>query len=156
MIIIFTFKDDLVKEYSDFKKANPGNFSWWSYMNMKSDLQTALAFAKFFYPEFIEVDNCLILKDRYSPELYHQWRTREDDKTIIEKMMNLYELKDFFHINRNEDEDELNQLKEFGYVLKHFWTQCLKERYLEKQMVVKVFEEYDDLFITVYEVLQPE
>lgn len=156
MIIIFTFNDDLIKEYSDFKKANPDNFSWWSYVNMKSDLQTALAFAKFFYPEVIEVDNCLILKDRYFPELYHQWKSREDDKTTIEKMMNLYELKDFFHINRNEDEDELHQLKELGDVLQHFWTQCLKERYPEKQMAVKVFEEYGELFITVYEVLNPE
>lgn len=57
---MFTFKDDLVKEYSDFKNVNPGNFSWWSYVNMKSGLQTALAFAKFFYSEFIEVDNCLM------------------------------------------------------------------------------------------------
>lgn len=48
MIKMLTFKDDLVKEYSDFKNVNPGNFSWWSYVNMKSDLQTALVFAKFF------------------------------------------------------------------------------------------------------------
>lgn len=43
----------------------------------------------------------------------------QGNKTTIEKMMNLYELNDFFHINRKEDEEDI-QLRALGEVLKHF------------------------------------
>lgn len=151
---MFSFQDDLVNEYSELKKANPDSFNWWSYVNMKSDLQTALGFAKLFYPEVIEVENCLILKDRYSFELYNQWKLRNNDKTVIEKMMNLYQINDFFHINRNQDEDEENQQIVFAKILHHFWIQSFKERFPNRSIIVKVFEEYGELFITMYEDLK--
>lgn len=150
---MFLFQDDLVNEYSEFKKANPNSFNWWSYVNMKSDLQTALGFAKLFYPEVVEIEDCLILKDRYSHELYNQWKSKSNDKTTIEKMMNLYQINDFFHINRNQDEDEESQQIAFGKVLQHFWEQSFKERFPNRIIKAKVFEEYGDLFITVYEYL---
>ena len=41
------FNDDLIKEYQEWKKANPNSFNWGSDVNLKADLQTALGFAKF-------------------------------------------------------------------------------------------------------------
>lgn len=148
---MISFQDDLIKEFSKYKQANPDSFNWWSYVNMKSDLQTALGFSKLFYPDIVEIDNCFILKDRFSAELYNQWKSNSNDKSVIEKMMNLYEIKDFFHINQNQDEDEKTQLDTFSKVLKHFWDQSFKERFPKRDIKVKVFEEYGELFITVYE-----
>lgn len=145
------FKDELINEYKLWKTANPDNFNWWSYVNMKSDLQTALGFAKFFYPEIIEIDNCFILKDRFSDEIYKQWKSNLESKTEIEKMMNLYEVKDFFHINRNEDENLEDQIATLGKVLQHFWSQSFKERYPLRKIKVDLFDEYGEKFITVYE-----
>lgn len=146
------FNDDLIAEFQEWKGANP-NFTWWSYINLKADLQTALGFAKFFSPELIENDGCLILKDKYEEELFVSWSENcNGDKTAIEKMMNLYELSDFFHINRNEAEDEEAQINALGEVLKHFWSMAFKQKYSSRNIVVEVFKEFDDqLFITVYE-----
>jgi hypothetical protein len=147
------FDDDLIKEYQEWRGANPESFSWWSYVNMKSDLQTALAFAKFFSPELIEIEGCLILKDKYDEALFKDWVDEcKDDKTCIEKMMNIYELNDFFHINRNETEYEDRQFEALGDVLKHFWSMSFKHNYPNRNIIIDVFKEMDErLFITVYE-----
>jgi hypothetical protein len=146
------FPDELIKEFNEFKNANANNFSWWNYVNMKSDLQTALAFAKFFYPEIIEVEGHFLLKDRYKDELFQKWKVDcENDRTSVEKMINLYELKDFFHINVNEDENELGQIVILGNILKLFWTMSFKQRFPDKNISVEIYEEWESLFITVYQ-----
>ena len=93
------FEDDLVEEYIQWKKTNT-NFSWWNYVNLRSDVDVALAFSKFYCPDIIIIDNCFLLKDKYNKSIYDSWRIKCSNKTDIEKMMNLYELEDFFHINQ--------------------------------------------------------
>ncbi|WP_433958679.1 hypothetical protein [Cytobacillus horneckiae] len=146
------FRDDLIQEFNEYKEANLNDFSWWNYVNLKSDLQTALAFAKFFYPEVIQLDGYFLLKDKFNEQLFINWKEScYGDKICVEKMMNLYELKDFFHININNEETEQEQLIELGNVLKLFWSMSFKERFPQKNIVISVYEEFDSLFITVYE-----
>ncbi|MFW5437483.1 hypothetical protein [Paenibacillus apiarius] len=146
------FPDELISEFNEFKNANSNNFSWWNYVNMKSDLQTALAFAKFYYPDIVEVQGYFLLKDRYQEDLLQKWIADCDsEKIAVEKMMNLYELKDFFHINVNEDENEPEQVVILGNILKLFWTMSFKQRFPDKNIAVEIYEEWDSLFITVYQ-----
>ncbi|WP_238860259.1 hypothetical protein [Clostridium sp. YIM B02569] len=149
------FDDSIVGEYVEWKNANPENFSWWNFVNLKSDIQTALGFAKFFYPDVIEVEGCFLLKDKYSPDIFKGWKKHlNNNKTQIEKMMNLYEVGDFFHINKDEEENEEVQIIALGDVLKHLWTLSFKDRFPDRKINVDVFQEDDDvLFITVYELI---
>jgi len=32
------FEDKIIEEYIIWQKANPKSFSWWNYVNMKSDI----------------------------------------------------------------------------------------------------------------------
>lgn len=59
----------------------------------------------------------------------------QGNKTTIEKMMNLYELNDFFHINRKEDEEDI-QLRALGEVLKQFWSMTFKLNYPNRNILV--------------------
>ncbi|GLX68013.1 hypothetical protein [Paenibacillus glycanilyticus] len=149
------FGDDLIKEFSEFKEINPTNFTWWSFVNLKSDLQTALAFAKFFYPEIIQVNGCFLLKDKYNEQCFQDWRDAcHDNKKCIEQMMNLYEVADFFHINTSFDEGEdiKGQIAALGDALKLFWSMSFINRFPDKNIIVEIYVEYDEqLFITVYE-----
>lgn len=65
--------------------------------------------------------------------------------------MNLYELKDFFHINVNEDEDISMQIPILGDILKLFWSMSFKQRFPFRKTSVEVYEEWDSVFITVFE-----
>jgi len=150
------FDDNIVNEYIEWKNANPETFTWWSFINIKSDLQTALGFSKFFYPDIIEVEGCFLLKAKYSTAKFESWKKDcNNDKTNIEKMMNLYEVGDFFHINRNEEENEDIQIIALGDILKRFWSLSFKDRFPDRKINVSVFQEDDGaLFITVYELLE--
>lgn len=152
------FSDIIVDEYVEWKKANPNNFTWWNYINIKADINIALAFAKFFSPEIIEHEGCLLLKDKFSIELFNSWKKEcNKDKNSIEKMMNLYQLSDFFHININDNigNEYTQKLLALGNVLKHYWTVNFKYYYPSKSISVEVFKENDEeYFITVFESLK--
>lgn len=150
------FDDILIEEYTEWKTANPDNFTWWNFVNMKSNLDMALAFAKFFSPEILIIEGYFLLKDKFSKEIFESWKVEcSGNKTNVEKMMNLYQLRDFFHINDENIENEDEKLKALGKVLQFFWGMSFKNSYPDKQITVAVYEEDDgELFITVYEVLQ--
>ncbi|MFJ7914727.1 MULTISPECIES: hypothetical protein [unclassified Lysinibacillus] len=117
------FNDEINSEFMEFKDVNQGKFTWWSYVNMKSDIKTALGFAKFFYPDVIEVEGCFLLKDKFSEKYFEMWKKEcQKNKVNIEKMMNLYQIRDFFHINVDEDENLEEQIQTLGEVLKIFWS----------------------------------
>lgn len=147
------FDDALIEEYVKWKDANPDNFSWWNFVNMKADLDTALAFAKFYCPEIIIVDGHFILKDKYSVDLYNAWKIDANNSKInIEKMMNIYAIRDFFHIHYKQSDNDEDKIVALGHVLKFFWDMSFKQRYPDKSINVVVFEEDDgEYFITVYE-----
>ena len=116
-------------------------------------MKTALGFSKFFYPDILEVEECFILKDKFSKEIFELWKNEcENDKVSIEKMMNLYQISDFFHINIEEGENEEEQVLALGKALKIFWTHSFNDKFPNRDLVVEVFEESDgELFITAYE-----
>ncbi|WP_346354352.1 hypothetical protein [Azotosporobacter soli] len=143
-------------EFMKWKEANRDSFNWWSYVNLKADLQTALGFAKFYWPEIVEVDGCIILKDKFSKEMYDSWKEDcKGEKTCIEKTMNLYQLRDFFHINTQDDGNLEEQIETLGNILLMFWNMSFKARFPERSIEAKVVRETDgELFITVFEDLK--
>lgn len=146
------FNDDLIREYYEWKNANPDNFGWWSFVNMKSDLQTALGFARFYYPDVIEVDGCFILKEKYSHKIFQSWKKEcSNDKTNIEKMVNLYQVKDFFHINTLADEKFSEQILTLANILQHFWSMSFRHRFPNRVINVQVYNEDSNIYITVFE-----
>jgi hypothetical protein len=147
------FNEEIVSEYMESKIINKNKFSWWKYVNLKADIQTALGFAKFFYPEIIEIDGYFLLKDKFDECTFNGWKKScNDNKIQVEKIMNCYEVKDFFHINTDYNDENIDkQVEALAEVLKLFWGMSFRNRYLDRNIIVKTFYEYDSLFITVFE-----
>ena len=59
----------------------------------------------------------------------------DGNKTTIEKMMNLFELNDFFYMNRKEDKEDI-QLRALREVLKYFWLMTFKLNYPNRNNVI--------------------
>ncbi len=144
------FNDEVVIEYQKWKKANPNNFSWWNFVNMKADLDTALAFAKLYCPEIVEIEGCCFLKDKFNSQIYESWKQEcKGNKKNLEMMVNLYQISDFFEINKTDNEKE--KIIALGNILKFFWTTSFEKMYPNKTLKVEIYEESDEeLFITVY------
>jgi hypothetical protein len=139
-------------DYDEYKSVNK-DWNITSYLNTFYDLNTAIAFSKFYFPDFIEVSGCIILACRYNEEIFMNWfKELKGDIVLIEKMCNLYELKDFFHINTSKysEEEYDKSLNIFGVILKKSWEINLKSLYPNKTFHVQLFEEENSKFITIY------
>ncbi len=142
---------DILNEYTDFEKVN-SNWNILSYLNYKYDTNCAVAFSKFFFPDFIEFKGGIFIGFLFNEKNVSQWFDEfGNDISSVEKMANLYEIKDFFHINDNENPEII---EEFAKVLIRVWSLNLKELFPKINFQVKVFEEYDSSFITFYRTIE--
>lgn len=147
------FDDSIISEFKEWKDYNGEKFTWWSYLNMKANLDIALAFAKFFCPDVVIFENCFFLKDRFFMDNYVAWKNELNDKTTIEKMMNLYSVRDFFHLNDCGDDFYSQKIEALAISLQYFWNLSFLDRFPDRKIAVEIIDEGadDDIFITVYE-----
>ncbi|WP_214848590.1 hypothetical protein [Exiguobacterium sp. s138] len=149
------FPEELNKEYMKIKETNP-TFDWWSYMNFSFSSLDALAFLRFFNPEMIEKDGCYFLKDGASHSSYKTWKEElGDDLTSIEKLINLYEPYDFFstrdmQLDQFDDDEWESVFDHFSEGLQAQWQMSLNARYPDIPFKVDLFEEHDNVYLTVY------
>lgn len=144
------FDYSLLKDYKLFEQANVGNWNILSHLNFNYDIDAALSFSKFFIPEFINHKGCLILSFLFKEEIFDAWyKDSIGNKIIIEKMCNLYEVKDFFHINSDITHPNFeSKIFYLSNILKHSWQLVLNDLYPDKYIVDTFFD--DTYFITVY------
>ncbi len=139
---------NLFSEFKDFETVND-DWSIEKHLNFNYNIDDAILFSRLYFPEFIEHKKCIILKERYDKEIFEQWFDEFDgDISKIERMSNLYEVKDLFHINNdNISESKINHL---SLLLKKIWQINLDLLFPNRQIKVNVFKEDDDIFITLY------
>ncbi|WP_031424854.1 hypothetical protein [Exiguobacterium sp. NG55] len=148
------FSDDLIKEFMEFREVNGEKFTWWSFVNYKYNIEDALSFLKFFNPEIVCHESCYFLKDSLSLDSYKGWKEEfGTDLSSIEKMINLYEPKDFFIINDINDlgsSDKNKKIEAFAEALCQQWQVSLQERYKNIPFQVQLIREGEDLYITMF------
>jgi len=143
-------------EYDIWQNANPNNWNITSYLNKFYDINAALALCKLYFPDFVEIKNCIIIGFRFDEKIFEQWYEEfNGDVSSVEKYCNLYDVADYFQINTIEYESEdlyKKSIDELSNILKSAWEINLKLLYPDKKIVVEVFEEYDVKRITMYSV----
>ncbi|MBL7866718.1 MAG: hypothetical protein JNM71_01735 [Flavobacterium lindanitolerans] len=146
---------DLLSEYNEIKVLNPDTWEIGEYLNLKYDMNAAIAFSKLYFPDFIEKDGCIILGHRYNEQVFKQWQDYfNGDVKAIESMCNSYEVMDYFQNNRpvTESLDFYNQvIDELAKTLKKSWEINCQILFPDKKIVVEVYDEYDATRITLYQ-----
>lgn len=141
-------------EYKELETLNKKNWEISEYLNLKFDLNTALAFSKLYFPDFIEIEGCAILGFRFDEEVFYKWKEKYlNDNSEIERACNSYEVRDYFQNNNGifltvEDYDK--SIIEFAKALKISWEINLKNLFPLKKYVVEVFEEDGITQITLF------
>lgn len=147
---------NLLREYKECADSNKNNWEITSYLNLKYDMNAAIAFSKLYFPDFIEKEGCIILGFRYDEEIFNEWYKHFNGNiSEIERICNRYEIMDFFELNRNPDErlDFYNQqIDEFASILKRVWEINCKLLFPERNFNIDVFDEYNTTRITLYSV----
>jgi hypothetical protein len=119
----------------------------WNYINMRADLDLAVAFSKLFWPDFVEIDGCVFLKQQFSLASYERWKAAlKGNRKSLEITMNSVRMFDLFmnsdlvlesqNINQSIPHD--STLQEFlGQVLAKCWKYALQDLFPEKNFVVR-------------------
>jgi hypothetical protein len=62
-----------------------GSRSVWDLLGAKGGAELAVAFSSLFWPEFVEVEGCVLLRERYSPSNFEDWwKGLSGDRSRIE------------------------------------------------------------------------
>lgn len=147
----------LLSKYDKFSEANPNNWDIVSYLNTFYETNAALAFSKFFFPDFVEVRGCIILGFLYNKKIFEDWfKSYKGDIAGIECMCNLYELKDYFHINDDYDDDTIywERIFALGHTLQRAWQINLKLLFPDRKFKVDLVDDrkMDMYYITIYSI----
>src|SRR5215475_95015 len=107
----------LIPELRDYFQDRPVQLVAW--LSSFGRFDHGLAYAALFWPEFIEVDGCVLLGS-IVPETYAEWKaSHPNDPTGIEAVLNHRHLFDLFP-GTEEPSPEVVRL--FGSLLKDTWT----------------------------------
>ena len=98
-----------------------------------------LIYSKIFYPNFISVENCIILKDRYVEENFLQWQKELNRNThMIEKTLNHTHIYDIFGKLADDVSDSI--FEQLSDIINMSWDMILKRSFPDKTFTVETIK----------------
>lgn len=145
---IVDLNTSLLPDYLDFQNVND-DWDVEKHLNFNYDISAAIAFSKLYFPTFIEYEGCIILESRFDKSIFEEWKNKfKGNISEVEKMCNLYETKDFFHIN--DSDSSLEKSEQLGVLLKKSWEVNLKSLFPDRNMTIVLFEQDGNNYITLH------
>jgi len=105
----------------------------WEYLNYKADFELAFVFSKLFWPDFMQVDGCILLVEQYDPKSFEMWKQKfNGDCKKIESIINHIHIYDLF-LNCETEGFDITLLENLGQILLKCWGCALRELFPDKQ-----------------------
>lgn len=143
---------DMLDDYKKLKnEINENEVGFWDYLMYRGNFELAFAFAKLFWPEFIKVDNYILLKEKYEPEHFKMWKQElNNEPHHIEALINHIHIYDLF-LNTDNSTNHLPPLllTQLGQIITHLWKLALKESFPDRKFEVIFTNEPEDYGPTV-------
>ena len=142
-----------IVEYGELERFNK-EWDISSYLNMKYEMNVAIALSKLYFPNFIEKENCVVLDFRYNEHTFKEWHKHfKGDIKKIEFMCNYYDVQDYFttsELNYETDEQYFLAVEQFGKILQRIWQINLDLLFPQRTMKVDLWEEENVLKISLF------
>lgn len=120
----------------------------WEFLPNEGGAELAIAFCALFWPDFIEVEGCIILREKYIPSSFETWWKQLDgDRTAVESVLNHVHLWDLFSGDENIPEGGLEYL---GGVLRCCWECSLRQAFPGHTFDVRLAVDADEYGPTLY------
>jgi hypothetical protein len=124
----------------EFCRTEPDG-SPWKWLNIVSDMSVAAAFAKLFWPDLIERDGGIFLRECFTEDAYLEWKRQlRDDVRAIERVMNHVHVYDLF-LNPKSQDPEPDAVLYFAVVLAKLWSLRAAEQFGAGRVIVDVLDE---------------
>ena len=136
-----------------WREQSPPSAEVWDYLGSQpGGLTTALTFAHLFWPEFVEVQGCVLLSRAYEQKTFDLWwQELSGDKRRIERVINHVHLHDVFTGDQDLELEVTNlALKELGEILVECWTCALAAQFPDRKFYVELRSEEQEYGPTIY------
>lgn len=126
------------------------NLTLWDYLGARGTVELAAVFSKLFWPEFVEVERCILLAEQYDPEHFDHWRTHlRGDREAIERIINHVHIWDLFPGGSPGDGNALHVAEYVAGVLLKSWECALKDTFPDRTFDFYYATEPDDYGPTI-------
>ncbi len=120
----------------DFGEA-PRPLTFWDFLGVRGNFELAAAFSTLFWPELVEVNGCVLLKEQLSRTDLTEWTEKlEGDRAGIEAMVNHVHMYDLFpNVELNVSDRVLLHLAQ---TLRLCWLAAAREQFPERNIDVEL------------------
>ena len=149
-------EEKLIPELADWRKLNGDQFSIEDWLVCEGDIKFAIGYSILFWPEFIECDDCVILKSHFDSNNFESWKNTEHVKNYaqIESVLNHIHILDLFGADEKKNEVNYEQILFLGNRLCEIYKAKLKLEYPDKKFTfdfngnekLEVLDEYEITF----------
>lgn len=114
-----------------------------SYVSSELHPEDALIFSKLLFPNFVEVDGCVLLEDRFDLENFSRWMKEMEGATAsVERVLNHTHIYDIFGGCKYDVSDSI--FEQLGKVIAFSWGVALKKSFPTRSFCVSFsFSEAD-------------
>lgn len=125
-----------------------GKLGVWDYLAEQGGASLAVACSYLLWPSLVEVNGCVILKERFEPANFHEWWVKlSGNVPQVEGIINHVHLWDIF--DPNEDDLPDGTLDELARVIARCWECALSEAYPSRSFEVRLHTGNEDYGPTV-------
>lgn len=127
-----------IKRYSIWKDKweDKSAISLQQYISFNIHPEDILIVGKLFFPEIIEVNECVFLKDNFDKDVYEEISTQyKNDNNLIERTINRIHIYEYFAQCEDSIDDTI--FENVGNMLKFSWQIYFNKVFSEKEIVVE-------------------
>jgi hypothetical protein len=133
---MMNLKHPNIKQFVDYQRwqeaSGKARFGFWDYLNAKGNFEMAVAFAKLFWPDFVEVEGHIFLSEMYEEAQFREWQKALQEVSRVEAVVNHLHIYDLFLNNDASAALELELLEYLAQVLLKCWAYALNEQFPDK------------------------
>jgi hypothetical protein len=120
----------------------------WNFLSREGSATLAIAYSTLFWPSFIEVQSCVLLRHRYKEETFIKWLDHFGGRARdVEAMINHVHLWDLFDPESEGVPEEA--MEDLAYIVSKCWEAALRDSFPSRSFEVTVSSTADDYGPTI-------
>jgi hypothetical protein len=129
-------------DYNLLRSEADWDYTLRNYVESRGSVELAVAFAKLFWPDFVEHRGCVLLSDGFTRENFAEWWDRlGGDCAAIERELNHLHVSDL--VPSDKTELDLSVYQFLGATIAEMWSSRVRAQFPNRRFIVRL-EDADD------------
>jgi hypothetical protein len=127
----------LLPDYNQLRSQVNWDYTLRNYIESRGSTELAVAFAKLFWPDFVEYRGCVITSDGFTEAGFDAWWDRlKGDRVAIEHILNHIHVLDLLPNDRSELDPSVCQF--LGAAIVEMWASRVRQLFPNRRFIVRL------------------